>query len=730
MNNREFENFTVSCDDRGVVRISLDVPGRPLNILNPSVMAELNQIVEDLEQNPAAKVAVIESGKASGFLAGADVNEIVAIESPDRAMRLLEDGQSLFQKIESLKIPTVAVIHGPCLGGGLELCLACDYRIARDDGSTKIGLPEISLGLIPGWGGTQRLPKLVGLTNSLEMILKGKTVGARDALQMGLIHRAIEANDWDEGVDQFTRNLMQGSNVPIPERQGWVNRCLEGNPIGRKLILRITGKKIASKAKIYPALKSAVNAIASGYQRGVDGFEVERKEFAELLSTPTCRSLISLFFARETARNVKTWSPEIDSQPQAAIHRVGVVGAGAMGAGIAQLAALRGCDVVVKEIDQNAADAGRKRIEGMVSKFAKRKGWSEGKRQSFIDSVNITCDEAALADSDLVVEAIVERLDVKQSLFKNLDSIVEPTAILATNTSSLSVDAMADATSRPGKFGGLHFFNPVHRMELVEVVRGKKTSAETVARLVSFVRTLGKTPIVTSDSPGFLVNRVLFPYLGEAVLMVREGIDVATIDKELRRFGMPMGPLELLDQVGLDVAQHVASSLTSILRGLEPVPEMLSEMVGNGQLGKKSNAGFYQYSKGKKGKPSSSGVAPVAPVPHGEFADDGLTEIQRRLVYPMLMESIRCLEEQVVDQPWAIDLAMVLGTGFAPHRGGPLHVVDQIGTDVLLSNAKQMSELFGARFSSPAQLIQMAEANSKYFDANQAKKKKDKVVSH
>lgn len=729
MNNQVFENFTISCNDHGVARISLDVPGRQLNVLNPAVMAELKQIVSALEHDPDAKVVVIESGKASGFLAGADVNEIVAIDSPDQAMRLLEDGQALFQQIESLKVPTVAAIHGPCLGGGLELCLACDYRIARDDGATKIGLPEISLGLIPGWGGTQRLPKLVGLTNSLEMILKGKPVGAKAALQMGLIDRVIEADCWEKRIEQFAENLFQAPDRTSPKNQSWAMRFLEGNSIGRKLILRVTGKKIGSKAKIYPALNSAIKSIASSYQRGVDGFEVERNEFAKLLSTPTCQSLISLFFARETARNVHTWSrsPDVNSNQYAAIHRVGVVGAGAMGGGIAQLAALRGCDVVVKEIDQESAGTGRKRIDGMINKFAKRKGWSDEKRNSFIDSINITCDETALADSDLVVEAIVERLDIKQSLFGNLDQIVNPEAILATNTSSLSVDAMADATSRPEKFGGLHFFNPVHRMELVEVVRGEKTDAETIARLVSFVRTLGKTPIVTSDSPGFLVNRVLFPYLGEAVLMVREGIDVATIDKQLRRFGMPMGPLELLDQVGLDVAQHVASSLTSILRGLEPVPETLSAMVESGQLGKKSNVGFYEYTKGKKGKPLSSGNETVG---GGGFADDGLTAIQRRLVYPMLMESIRCLEENVVQQPWAIDLAMVLGTGFAPHRGGPLHVVDQIGPDVVLSNAKRLSELSGDRFSPPANLVQMAAAKSKYFNASQAKKQTDKVASH
>ena len=659
---------------------------------------------------------MIESSKESGFLAGADVNAIVEIDSLEQAARVLQEGQRLFQSIESLSIPTVAVIHGPCLGGGLELALACDYRIARDDGATKIGLPEISLGVIPGWGGTQRLPKLVGLTNALSMILQGKQVGARDALKMGLIDQAIQPESWGQGVDSFVQKVLaHGHNASPSHRRGLTQRLLENNFLGRKLIFSATRKKIASKAKNYPALKSALKAMEQGY-RGGDGFACEREEFVQLLSTMTCRNLLSLFFAREAARSSRTWSSEKVEAKYSPIQKVGVVGAGAMGAGIAQLAALRGFSVVVKEINQEVADAGRQRIEGMVSKFVKRKGWSDKKRQQFMKNINVTCEEAALTDSDLIVEAIVERLDVKRALFQGLDVLVQPQAILATNTSSLSVDAMADATARPGRFGGLHFFNPVHRMELVEVVRGKRTSDETIARLVSFVRALGKTPVVTSDSPGFLVNRVLFPYLGEAVLMVREGFDVATIDKELRRFGMPMGPLELLDQVGIDVAQHVAVSLSSILQGLDAVPDTLSEMVAKGQLGKKSGVGFYHYSKGKRGKPSSTNVA-SSPATTPSFSDDGLTAIQRRLVYPMLMESIRCLEEKVVAQPWAIDLAMVLGTGFAPHRGGPLHVIDQIGSGVLSANAAQLSKTCGPRFSPPERLVEMAKTNSRFFEA-------------
>ena len=686
---------------------------------------------DELEESKFAKIVVIESGKESGFLAGADVHAIVEIESSEQAMRLIEQGQLLFQRIHWLKIPTIAVIHGPCLGGGLELALACDHRIARDNSSTKIGLPEIKLGLIPGWGGTQRLPKLIGLTNALGMILQGKDVGVRDALNMGLIDQAIAPEDWEEEVDIFIhRVLSKGYITPPNKRRSLAKRLLEGTGFGRKLVFASTQKQIASKAQQYPALQSAVKAIAFAYRRGVDGFACERQEFVKLLSTMTCRNLLSLFFARESARSLKTWTPgQLHAAHEAPIQKVAVVGGGQMGAGIAQLAAIRGFDVVVKEINAEACAAGRKRIDDSINKLAKRKGWAINERRSLIDGVTVTCDDAPLIDSDLIVEAIIERLDIKQELFKGLDSQVKPATILATNTSSLSVDAMAAATARPGNFGGLHFFNPVHRMELVEVVRGKYTSDETIARLVAFVRGLGKTPIVTSDSPGFLVNRVLFPYLGESVLMVREGFEIANVDKELRRFGMPMGPLELLDQVGIDVAHHVANSLSGVLKGVEPVAESLSQMVAAGRLGKKSGIGFYEYVKGKKGQPQPVPRSATKPCPMQDFPDDGLTSIQRRLIYPMLAESIHCLADHVVDQAWAIDLAMVLGTGFAPHRGGPLHVVDQIGAHRVLSNAKRLTAMCGPRFSPPERLIEMAESDGKFFDQRPATENEDSAVN-
>ncbi|QDT12547.1 3-hydroxyacyl-CoA dehydrogenase NAD-binding domain-containing protein [Planctomycetes bacterium K23_9] len=720
MNNVTYKNFTVTVDARGVCQIVLDVPNRPLNVLDHSVMTELASIVSDLETSDTIKVVVFRSSKESGYLAGADVSAIANIQSPQHAARLIENGQLLFQRIEWLPMKKVVVIHGPCLGGGLEMALACDYIIARDNSSTKIGLPEIKLGVIPGWGGTQRLPKRVGLQNSLSMILQGKHLDAKEALNIGLVDRAIPPEDWADGVEQFIDNIVSGSlNCSPRSHRKWTTRLLDNTSLGRAIVFRATGKKIAAKTKAFPALKSALKAIKSAYVRGKDGFFVERTEFTKLLSTPTCRNLLGLFFAREKARSPKTWTVDsVRAAHEMPIQRVGVIGAGAMGAGIGQLAALRGFDVVIKEVNEDAATQGRRRIDVLINSLANRKGWSDFQRRDLTQKITVTCDDDLLRQSDLIVEAIVERMETKQAVFSELDAMVGQDTILATNTSSLSVDTMAMAVSRPANFGGLHFFNPVQRMELVEIVQGKATSDATVSRLVAFVRAMGKTPIVTSDSPGFLVNRVLFPYLGEAILMVREGYDVAKIDKELRRFGMPMGPLELLDQIGLDVALHVAGSLSEVLSGVEPVVEMLQMMVDDGKLGKKTNAGFYRHSNGRRGEVIELAIS-TQPKKFAEtFLDDSLTPIQRRLVYPMLAEAIKCHEERVVVEAWAIDLAMVLGTGFAPHLGGPLHVADSIGVQTLLTNMEFLQEQCGDRFAPPATLTRMAKEDGSFFETD------------
>ena len=473
MNLKPYKNFSVDTDVRGVTTIELDVPDRPMNVLTQDVMDELEQIVSGLERSINVRLVVIRSGKESGFLAGADVNVIAAIGSDAQADSLIQAGQSLFARIESLPMPKLVVIHGVCLGGGLELALACNYRIARNNSSTQIGLPEIKLGVIPGWGGTQRLPKLVGMSTALSMILKGELIDARKAAKVGLIDRAIAPDDWDVGVTRMIDDLLNERVAALSQsRMPLWQRAMDRTQLGRWFIRKNIRSSITSKKKHYPALESAVRAVELGFDRRANGYEFEREEFVELLKTPTCRNLLNLFFAREKARQLKTWSaqvsPLIHEDP---IRKVGVVGAGAMGAGIGQLAAYRGFDVVLKEVNGETMEAGRQRVESLVNELAKRKQMSEADRLELMNRIQLSCDEQSLTDADLVIEAVVEREDVKAQVFHSLDNIVKKSAIIASNTSSLSVTRMAESTARPEKVAGLHFFNPVHRMELVEVIR-------------------------------------------------------------------------------------------------------------------------------------------------------------------------------------------------------------------------------------------------------------------
>ncbi|MEM8669650.1 MAG: 3-hydroxyacyl-CoA dehydrogenase NAD-binding domain-containing protein [Planctomycetota bacterium] len=715
---KPYKNFDVQLDSRGIVTVTLDVPNRPMNVLTAEVLSELDQIVQELESSENIQLVLFQSNKESGFLSGADVEALQNFATTTEALRAIETGQTLFQRIEWLPMPTVAVIHGPCLGGGLELALACKFRIARDNSSTKIGLPEIKLGLIPGWGGTQRLPKQVGLTNALSMILTGKHLSSKEAHAAGLLHRSISPDHWQLGIQDFVDDVLAGHVEDTQRCRSFWKRWMESTQIGQRLIFRMTSRSIANKTKHYPALRSALKAVQKGMKPGPDGFRCEKDEFVNLLATPTCRNLIGLFFAQQKARKLSTWASEAKhSAHDTPIRRVGMIGAGAMGAGIGQLAAVRGFEVVFKEVDAASSEAGRRRVEKLVDDLAKRKSWTADERADLLNRISFSCDEQPLANCDLVIEAVVERMDIKQHVFRMLDSVAPSNGLLTTNTSSLSVSEMASVTSRPHQVAGLHFFNPVHRMELVEVVRGSQTDAATLSRLVGFVKALGKTPVVTADAPGFLVNRVLFPYLGEAVLMVGEGCEVDELDRQVRRFGMPMGPLQLLDQVGIDVAYHVADSLAGTLPGVEPVARMLHAMVEQDQLGKKSGIGFYHYRRGKRGSVATlpwSMLSESKPEPV-EFLDDSMTALQRRVLYPMLAEAIRCHENSIVEQPWAIDLAIVLGTGFAPHRGGPLHWVDSMGSKVFAHNLKAFHDHYGERFSVPTELIEMFSTGENYF---------------
>lgn len=720
MDNQSFTNIQIEQPRPGVFVVWFDVVDHSMNVFTSHVIRELEDFVQQFDVK-AARGLIFASRKPTGFFAGADVHEIRRLQPEDSAEVLLR-GQMLFDRIEQLACPTVAAIHGPCLGGGLEFALACDHRIACDDPSTKLGLPEIQLGLIPGWGGTQRLPQLIGLRHALPMILKGKPLVASKAREVGLIDELLPADRWPQdlipvAIQQFDRQMARPRRWPAILMNRW--------PL-KSTILRTADRTIRTREEHYPALRSALKAVAAGLDANCDGFAEERRQFEHLLGTPTCRNLLNLFLWREQARSLPTHSTsqtDKEAPPPVPIRTVGVVGAGAMGAGIAQLLLTKGLQVVVRELTPELAEAGRSRIVNLLSKAADRGRLSSTEYEDCVFRLHVMTDLKQLADCDLVIEAVVEELGVKQRLFEELDQILPPTAVLVSNTSALSIQDIAASVRFPGRIAGLHFFNPVHRMELVEVVRAQQTLPGVVHSLLQLTRRLGKTPVVTSDSPGFLVNRVLFPYLAEAMRLVSEGHDLQNVDREAKRFGLPMGPLELLDHVGLDVALHVTDRLQAVLPDSQHGRRLLQRMVDCGWLGSKSGVGFYRHetdgklsvnealasifterdiqSEDRPGESCCGGSQANV----GRFVDDGLTELQRRLVYSMINEVGFCLQESVVDESWQADLAMVLGTGFAPFRGGPISFARSLRPSTLLNNFSVLAARHGDRFKPSAWLV-------------------------
>ncbi|MEM9366251.1 MAG: 3-hydroxyacyl-CoA dehydrogenase NAD-binding domain-containing protein [Planctomycetota bacterium] len=737
MNLGNYRNLTVTRSEIDVVDITIDVIGHPVNVFNEALMQELSQVVGELESCAHVKLVIFRSGKESGFFAGADVEIISSIRSAGEASRLVTAGQDLFERIERLSATTLALIDGMCLGGGLELALACDIRLARHCDATRIGLPEIKLGLIPGWGGTQRLPRRIRLSRAIDLILSGRMLTAKQADRVGLIDQAIDPEIWEPMLDAWKQALAEGR---LPAKRGGegliqgVLRLLESTGPGRRLVMAMVRKQTKRLSVSYPAIPAALRAIEAGFGRRPEGMLRERIEFVELLATPTCRHLLSLYFARQKAQKVASWLPSEGRthaeeglgthrsqgvSPGDQIQRVGVVGAGAMGAGIAQLCATRGFEVVVREIDDESLERGRRTIERLLRSLAKRKAWPESRVKQTVDRIRFTTAMEAFADCDLVIEAVVERMEVKKAVFASLAEVVGQETILATNTSALSVTEMGMDVPQRERFAGLHFFNPVGRMELVELVKTGTLSRQNLRRLLKFVKAIGKTPVVTEDVPGFLVNRVLFPYLAEALGMVFEGTDVKKLDSAARRFGMPMGPMELLDTVGLDVALHVAETLPSSIAGDPAGLELLRKMVERGMLGKKSGRGFYVYGRKRRVADLGRVLASNDPVPsgevrvsqHQEIASRGWDAIQTRLVSPLLLQSYAALEQGVVKDAEAIDLAMVLGTGYAPHLGGPLHTIDAIGVSTFVSVLDQLRFVHGSRFEVPAGLRKLAADN-------------------
>jgi 3-hydroxyacyl-CoA dehydrogenase/enoyl-CoA hydratase/3-hydroxybutyryl-CoA epimerase len=705
--------LSVNRDADGSLGLVLDVPGRSVNVITREVLTDLDAALDAIARETRPPVLLVTSGKKTGFLAGADLAGFLAIRDAAGAQALSAAGQKVFDKLANLQVPTIAAVHGPCLGGGLELALACDYRLVVDRPNTLLGLPEIELGLLPAWGGTQRLPRTIGLERAMQVILAGKRLNARDALAWGLADALArdEADLRQQTVHLIGQALSRGKRP----RKGlplltWRQRFLESNPIGRRILFRTAERTLRRRVPDdMPGPAEALEAMRVGIQKGLPaGLTQEREAAGRLALTPACRNLVGLFFQRENTRKLPPDTPEKE------IQRVGVIGAGVMGAGIAQLAAVKGLEVVVQEVNDEASKAGQVRIADLFTKATERGVLSPDEAARRQAAIRPTTTWEGFDQVELVVEAAVEDLDLKRKLFRDLEGRVRPETVLATNTSSLTVGSLTEGLSHPERVAGLHFFNPVHKMPLVEVVRTSHVPSAVVGSLLRLTLRLGKTPVVVGDGPGFVVNRILMPYLNEAVLLLGEGLSIADIDGVMKRFGMPMGPLELLDQIGLDVAAHVARSIGPAMGERFTRGDAFEKMTSQGWLGQKKGVGFYLH-KGRKATVNPDAQALL----QGKSATDlpraaWLAQARDRMVLLMVNEAARVLEEGLAPNGETVDLAMVMGTGWAPHRGGPLQYADDRGLRDIVQALNTLAGRFGKRFEPAAGLQKRADSGEPF----------------
>lgn len=692
---------TVTCEriDGDVALVTLDQPGSSANVLNRAVVDELAQAIDWLVAERGLRGVVFISAKPSIFIAGADVRELASLPTPEALRAVVRRGQEVFSRLAALPLVKIAAIHGACLGGGYELCLACDYRVASDDRATRIGLPEVDLGILPAWGGSTRLPRLIGLPAACDAILGAKRLAAKPARSRGLVDFVVPK----EALLTMARRILAGER-PVRKQHVVVNSGLVAAIVAARAKRTIRAKTHGH----YPAPERALAVITRGISGSIEAsLKLEEDAVVDLASTPVCHNLMRIFFLQERAKRLRLVP---DAKP-AKVQRTAVIGAGVMGAGIAQWLSAQRCSVILRDIDAERVRNGLQTIAGLYHEGVRRHALDAAAAREGLDRVIPAAVEVSLQRTDLVIEAATEDMGLKLKIFKRLGEVSAPDTILATNTSALSVSEVAAAVPHPERVVGIHFFNPVHRMQLVEVIVGRETSPAVTDRTVRFVQDIGKMPVVVRDSPGFLVNRILMPYLIEAGHLFESGAPIARIDAAMLAFGMPMGPLRLIDEVGVDVSQHVASHLANCFGERMAVPKTLAALVGSKLLGRKSGAGFYTHG-GNEAQPNET-LGKYVYAQHAAGLDGpALTD---RMVLLMVNEAARCLEEKVAGEAQDVDFAMIMGTGFAPFRGGPLRYADACGVADIVQRLTRLAETTHPRFAPCALLREMASGSAKTF---------------
>jgi 3-hydroxyacyl-CoA dehydrogenase/enoyl-CoA hydratase/3-hydroxybutyryl-CoA epimerase/3-hydroxyacyl-CoA dehydrogenase/enoyl-CoA hydratase/3-hydroxybutyryl-CoA epimerase/enoyl-CoA isomerase len=700
--------------DGPIALVTFDVPEQSVNTFSGPVMAELSQLVDQLGKRKDLRGLLLKSGKKGQFIAGADLKEMgaLAFATKEQVLPALRAGHEVFGRVSRLPFPTVALIDGNCMGGGTEITLAMDYRLAADNSSTKIGLPEVKVGIIPGWGGTQRLPRVVGVQQAIQMITSGEPIDAKEAAKCGLVFDAVPPERLiDEG-----RRLLDFAH----ESGEWIElRRKKEQPLGLSddqlnFAFGVSEGAVRGATKgQYPAPLAALRAMKEGINQPLaDGIEIELRESQGVVGTPTSAALIGVFFMQNLlARDRGVTDPNVKAR---SVNRVGVLGAGQMGAGIATAHARSAIPTVMVDVDDARIADGMRRAADVVMSRIKIGRATPADMQALLTQLSASTTHQVFSDRDVVIEAVTENEELKTALYRQLSTVIKKNAILATNTSTISITRMAEAWPDQARFIGMHFFLPVDRMQLVEVIRGKRTSDETVATIVELSKRIKKTPIVVNDCAGFLVNRILLPYMTEALALLLEGASMDAIDRVATKFGMPVGPIALQDMVGLDTSCFAGKVLAAAYSDRALKISLLDDLIAAKRLGKKSGAGFRKFA-GTKGKPADDpAFAPFLEKHRTAKREVSDQEIEDRLFLSMLLEAVRTLEEGIVREPAHVDMGLILGVGFPPFRGGILRWCDAVGAGPLVDRTSKYTSL-GKRFEPSPVLVEMAKTGKKFY---------------
>ncbi|HEX8212299.1 MAG TPA: 3-hydroxyacyl-CoA dehydrogenase NAD-binding domain-containing protein [Longimicrobium sp.] len=699
----------------GIAIIRLDQPGKPVNVISAALVEAMDDILRRLEEGEAdasVRAAVILSEKRGTWIAGADIEQFKDFRTPAAAEAASRAGQRLLDRLENLRVPVVAAIDGVALGGGLEVALACTYRIASDSPKTKLGLPEVNLGIVPGAGGTQRLPRLIGVRAALDLMLTGKQLDGRRARSAGIVDEVVPAAILPVVARQVANDLAEGHKEPRGAARRRSPQWLENIPGMRQLIFSKARQGVMSKTKgLYPAPLRLLEVVEKGLDRELaEGLELEARAFGELAVTPEARSLVHLFFATTAAKNDPALGETVKPKK---VERIAVVGAGFMGAGIAAASAESGITVRLKDVKPEAAARGLKTARDTLIKRAKRKKARGFEITALTDRVEATTEYTGFHSANVIVEAVFEDVSLKHTVVRDIEAKIGAGTVLGSNTSTIPIATLAEAASRPENVIGLHFFSPVEKMPLLEIITHKGTATWVTATSHAFGKQIGKTPIIVNDAPGFYANRILSPYMAEAALLLEEGVRMEEIDAAMTTWGYPVGPITLYDEVGLDVAQKAGTILAAAFADRMQTSSVLDRMVADGRQGRKNGRGFFTYGEdGRKGEPDESVYAVIGNPAAKTIAR---AEIQERLGLMMVNEALRTLEEGVLRSARDGDVGAVLGIGFPPFRGGPFWYVDQTGAAAVLERMRALEAKHGHRFAPAALLVERAASGERFF---------------